>query len=109
MDKQTMQDIAELKNQVQALNQALNTQGAELAALRAALECKQDKVFIKKDGLSAEQLGVIHQEMLERTRLCNALVSELHVEDSPTADLVREVLLQELRPGGLLHQGGSHR
>lgn len=109
MDKQTMQDIAELKNQVQALSQALNTQGAELAEIGASLEGKQDKLVIKKDGLSAEQLGVIHQEMLERARLCSAPVSELRVEDSSTADLVREVLLQELRPGGLLHQGGSHR
>ena len=109
MDKQTMQDIAELENQVQTLSQALNTQGAELAEIRASLEGKQDKFFIKKDRLSAEQLGVIHQEMLERARLCSAPLSELRVEDSSTADLVREVLLQELRPGGLLHQGGSHR
>ena len=72
MDKQTMQDIAELQYQVQTLFQALSTQDAELAELRAALEGKQDKVYIKKDGLSAEQLGVIHQEMLERARLCNA-------------------------------------
>ncbi|WP_300397193.1 hypothetical protein [uncultured Sphingobium sp.] len=72
MDKQTMQDVAELQYQVQTLFQALSTQGAELAELRAALEGKQDKLALKKDGLSAEQLGVIHQEMLERARLCNA-------------------------------------
>ena len=109
MDKQTMQDVAELQYQVQTLFQALSTQDAELAELRAALEGKQDRVVLKKNGLSSEELTTIAEEARMRARFDSALVTELCVESSPTAGLVREVLLQELRPGGLLHQGGSHR
>ena len=52
MDKQTMQDVAELQYQVQTLFQALRTQGAELAELRALLDFKEDKVLASIDTLN---------------------------------------------------------
>lgn len=77
MDKQTMQDIAELENQVQTLSQALNTQGAELAEIRAALEGKQDRVVLKKNGLSSEELTAIAGEARKRARFDSALAEEI--------------------------------
>lgn len=77
MDKQTMQDIAELNNQVQALSHALNTQGDELAEIRAALEGKQDRVVLKVSGLSSEELTAIAEEARMRARFDSALAEEI--------------------------------
>ncbi|MCC4288584.1 hypothetical protein [Vreelandella aquamarina] len=76
MDNETTQQIVALQDQIKTLN-------GDMQSLREALKGKQDRLVLKKNGISSEELDAIAEETRKRARLDSALADKIATNRSP--------------------------
>ncbi|WP_278369500.1 hypothetical protein [Vreelandella titanicae] len=70
MDNETTQQIVALQDQIKTLN-------GDVQSLREALEGKQDRIVLKKNVISSEELAAIAEEARKRARFDSALAEKI--------------------------------